>query len=58
MKKLKTCHTVALVVTIIIIIILAGISIAAISGENGIIKRAAQAKEDTDKSLWRETRAP
>ncbi len=35
---------VALVITIIVLLILAGITIAALSGENGILKRAAQAK--------------
>ena len=38
---------IALVVTIIILIILAGVSVAAISSENGIIKMALKAKERT-----------
>ena len=34
----------ALVITIIVLLILSGITIAALSGDNGILKRAAQAK--------------
>ena len=39
---------VALVVTIIVLLILAGITIAMLTGENGIINRAFQAKEATE----------
>ena len=38
---------IALVVTIIVLLILSGISIGMITGENGIIKKAVSAKEDT-----------
>ena len=38
---------IALVVTIIVLLILAGISISMLSGDNGILQRAAEAKEIT-----------
>ena len=38
---------VALVITIIILLILAGISIATLTGENGLFKRAKDAKNNT-----------
>lgn len=47
MKKQNGITLVALVITIIILLILAGISIASISGQNGLFKRAIQAKNDT-----------
>ena len=51
MKKLKVKEQgitlIALVVTIVVLLILAGVSIAMLTGENGIIKRAQDAKENT-----------
>ena len=52
MLKLKTNKTsgitlIALVVTIIVLLILAGISIMMLSGNNGILQRASDAKEET-----------
>ena len=47
MKKETGITLVSLVVTIIILIILAGISINTLVGENGIITKAQQAKENT-----------
>ena len=41
---------IALVVTVIVLLILAGVSISMLTGENGIIKNAAKAKESTDTS--------
>ena len=38
----------ALVITIIVLLILAGITISAITGDNGIIRNAGQAKEETE----------
>ena len=38
---------IALVVTIIVLLILAGISIAMLSGNNGILQRATEAKDLT-----------
>lgn len=47
MKEEKGITLVALAVTIIILIILAGVSINMLVGDNGIIKKAQQAKEET-----------
>ena len=50
MKKLKQrkgITLIALVITIIILLILAGITIASLTSENGLFKRAQQAKEET-----------
>ena len=41
---------IALVVTIIVLLILAGVTIAAISGDNGILQNAARAKEETEQA--------
>ena len=41
---------IALVITIIVLLILAGITIAALSGDNGILTRAKEAKEKTQQS--------
>ena len=38
---------IALVVTIIVLLILAGVSISVLTGENGILKRSTEAKEQT-----------
>ena len=50
-RKLKEngITLIALVITIIILLILAGVAIAALSGDNGILKNAAKAKEETEK---------
>ena len=45
---------IALVITIIVLIILAGISIAAITGDEGIIKKGDKAKEETEISQYKE----
>ena len=45
---------IALVITIIVLLILAGITIGTISGDNGIINNAVQAKRDTEISEWKE----
>ena len=39
---------IALVVTIVVLLILAGVSISMLTGENGIIKQASEAKEKTE----------
>ena len=46
----KGITLIALVVTIIILIILSGISISMLTGQNGILTRAAEAKEKTEKA--------
>ena len=45
---------IALVVTIIVLLILAGISISMLTGQNGILNRAVDAKEKTEKSKFEE----
>ena len=50
MKKEKGITMIALIITIIILLILAGISIAFLTGENGIIKKAELAKNRTDEA--------
>ena len=49
-KKTKGITLIALVVTIIVLLLLAGISISMLTGQNGILNRAAEAKEKTAKS--------
>ena len=39
---------IALVVTIIVLLLLAGVSISMLTGQNGILNRAAEAKEKTE----------
>ncbi|MEI3395417.1 MAG: type II secretion system protein [Clostridia bacterium] len=50
----KGITLVALVITIVILLILAGIAIAALTGDNGLFSRAQQAKEETIKSQLKE----
>ena len=47
MKKQKGITLIALVITIIVLLILAGVSINMISGDDGIVSRASAAKEKT-----------
>ena len=47
-KNTRGITLIALVITIIVLLILAGVTIAALSGDNGILKRAAEAKEQTN----------
>ena len=49
-KKEKGITLIALVITIIILLILAAVTIAALSGDNGILKNAAKAKEETERA--------
>ena len=53
MTKLKSNQKgitlIALVITIIVLLILAGVAISMLSGENGILRQAAKAKEQTEK---------
>ena len=48
LRRNKGITLIALVVTIIVLLILAGISIAMLTGQNGILNRAAEAKEKTE----------
>ena len=57
-KRLSTSKgitLIALVITIIVLLILAGVAIAMLSGENGILKKAAEAKTKTEQSQTNET---
>ena len=50
MRKDRGITLIALVVTIIVLLILAGISISMLTGQNGILNRATEAKEETEKA--------
>lgn len=45
--KEKGITLIALIITIIVLLILAGISIATLTGENGMLKKVAEANEKT-----------
>ena len=55
MKEQKCVTLLALVVTIIILLILAGVSITMLTGDNSIIISASRAKEETIKAQYMET---
>ena len=54
MRKEKGITLIALVITIIVLLILAGVAIAMLSGENGILKKAAEAKTKTEQAKQEE----
>lgn len=47
MKNQKGITLIALVITIIVLLILAGVSIAMLTGDNGILTKATQSKSET-----------
>ena len=49
-KNNKGITLIALVITIIVLLILAGVSIAMLTGQNGILTQASSAKSDTNKA--------
>ncbi len=49
-KSSKGITLIALVITIIVLLILAGVSIATLTGQNGILTRAQDAKEQTERT--------
>ena len=53
-RKNQGITLIALVITIIVLLILAGVAIAMLSGENGILKKAAEAKTNTETASQRE----
>ena len=53
-NNVKGITLIALVVTIIVLLILAGISIQMLTGDNGILQRAGQAKENTEETAFKE----
>ncbi|MCI9063557.1 MAG: hypothetical protein HFJ17_03010 [Clostridia bacterium] len=48
LKENKGITLIALVITIIVLLILAGVAISMLSGDNGILRQAAKAKEETE----------
>ena len=56
MKNTKGITLIALVITIIVLLILAGISIAMLTGQNGILTQASNAKQATEESAKNEKR--
>lgn len=52
--KEKGITLIALVVTIVVLLILAGVSISMLTGENGIITQAQEAKDDTEQARVQE----
>ena len=56
MRKNKGITLIALVITIIVLLILAGVSIATLLGENGILSQAQRAKEETKTATVEEQR--
>ena len=55
MKNQKGITLIALVITIIVLLILAGVAIAMLSGENGILNKASESAKDTAISSAKET---
>ena len=53
-RKAKGITLIALVITIIVLLILAGVSMASLTGENGILTKATIAKEKTEQEGSRE----
>ena len=54
MRKEKGITLVALVVTVIILLILASVTLSMLTGDNGIISKAREAKEKTEIAEWEE----
>ena len=52
-RKQTGITLIALVITVIVLLILAGVTIAALSGDNGILTRAKEAKEKTEQAQER-----
>ena len=50
MKKENGITLIALIVTIIVLLILAGVSIAMLTGDNGILSQAQNAKKETEEA--------
>ena len=54
LRKVKGITLIALVITIIVLIILAGVSIAMLTGQNGVLTQANNAKIKNDQSSLNE----
>ena len=48
-ENVRGVTLIVLVITIVVLLILAGVTIAALSGDNGILKRAVEAREETNR---------
>ena len=57
LRKSKGITLIALVITIIVLLILAGVAISMLSGENGILTKAAEAKTKTEEGQKQEETA-
>ena len=53
-KRNNGITLIALVITIVVLLILAGVSIAMLTGSNGILTQAIKAKKLTEKAQWEE----
>lgn len=53
-KQNRGITLVALVITIIVLLILAGISIATLTGDNGVLNKASTAKDESKKAEYKE----
>ena len=54
-RKNQGITLIALVITVIVLLILAGVTIATLTGDNGILTRAEQAKEKTEEAQEKES---
>ena len=54
-KEIRGITLIALVVTIVILLILAGVSYNLVLGEQGIIQKTKEAKEETEEAMGKET---
>ncbi len=54
-NNIKGITLIALVITIIVLLILAGVTIATLTGDNGLLKKAQTGSEETEKSQATET---
>ena len=54
LKESKGITLIALVITIIVLLILAGVTIATLTGDNGILTKTNNAKAQTDEVAERE----
>ena len=53
-RRNKGITLIALVITIIVLLILAGIAITTLAGDNGIVNKASTASEETKKKEYEE----
>ena len=49
-RENRAITLIALVVTVIVLLVLAGVSISMLAGQNGVLTRAAEAKTKTDEA--------